>query len=75
MSNVTENVDKCVTELEVMGKIVEKLLSEEEILYIMTNPEKLQKSCIENVKSYFAAESTSYSREQLLCRRKDYCFP
>lgn len=55
--------------------MVEKLLSEEEILYIMTNPEKLQKSCIENVKSYFAAESTSYSREQLLCRRKEYCFP
>lgn len=38
-----------------MGKIVETLLSEEEILYIMTNPEKLKKSCTENVESYFAA--------------------
>lgn len=74
MSSVTENVDKCVTELEVMGKIVEKLLSEEEILYIMTNPEKLQKSCTENIESYDAV-STSHSREQLLCRRKEYCFP
>lgn len=75
MSNVTENVDKCVTELEVMGKIVEKLLSGEEIFYIMTNPDKLQTSCIENDESYFDAVSTGYSGEPLLCRQKENCFP
>lgn len=61
MSNVTDSVDECALELEVVGTRWDKKTNwrcfGEVILYVMTSPEKLKESFIAKLDSYFDTAS------------------
>lgn len=61
MSNVTDNVEECALELEVVGTRWDEKRNwrcfGEVILYVMTSPEKLKQSFIAELDSYFDTAS------------------